>query len=435
MRRTLALETPKKIGKKVTLFGWVNGRRDYGKLVFIDLRDRSGLVQVVAGEEAADIRDEYVVKVEGVVQKRSKETINPDLKTGRVEVKAKQIEVLSEADELPIPVLEKGGAKTSLTKRLDWRWVDLRKPRNLLIFKVWTEMEAAMRKFWLDHGFVQIHSPKFMSSASESGGEVFEVEYFGKKAYLAQSPQFYKQMAMAAGFEKVFEIGPVFRANPSFTSRHDTEFTMVDVEMSFIKSHEDVMKSLEELIAFTIKSVKTKFGVEIKEVFGRKLIVPKLPFPRMTMKEAKELLSKAGKKSSKVDLNPEEERELGRMVKEKHNHEFVFVTEYPWEARPFYHMKKEEDSNLTKSFDLFWDGLEIVTGAQREHGYEALKEQAVERGLTLDPIKHYLDFFRFGCPPHGGFGLGPTRMLMRMLDIKNVREVTFLYRGVNKLTP
>lgn len=434
MERTLALETPKKIGKKVTLFGWVHSRRDYGKLVFIDLRDRSGIVQVVAGGEAGDIRDEFVVRVEGVVRKRSKETINPDLKTGKVEVKAETIEVLSEADKLPIAVLEKE-AKTSLAKRLDWRWLDLRKPKNLLIFKVWTEMEAAMRKFWLDRGFVQIHTPKFMSSASESGGEVFEVEYFGKKAYLAQSPQFYKQMAMAAGFEKVFEIGPVFRANPSFTSRHDTEFTMVDVEVSFIESHEDVMKSLEELIAFAIKSVKTKFGTEIKEVFGRELIVPKLPFPRVTMKEAKELLSKAGKKSSKADLNPEEERELGRIVKEKQNHEFVFVTEYPWETRPFYHMKKEEDPGLTKSFDLIWNGLEIVTGAQREHRYKILKEQAIEKGLTLGPIKHYLNFFKFGCPPHGGFGLGPSRMLMQMLNVKNVREVTFLYRGVNKLTP
>jgi nondiscriminating aspartyl-tRNA synthetase len=435
MRRTVVSDTPKKVGKQVNLLGWVNRRRDYGKLVFIDLRDRSGVVQIVAGEEAGDVRDEYVVKVEGVVRKRSRETVNPNLKTGRVEVKAKRIEVLSVADDLPIPVVEKGKTRTSLTKRLSWRWVDLRKPRNLLIFKIWTEMEAAMREFWLKHGFIQIYTPKLMSAPSESGSELFEVKYFGRKAYLAQSPQFYKQMAMAAGLERVFEIGPVFRANPSFTSRHDTEFTMIDAEISFIKSHEDVMESLEKLVTFVIKSVKNRFGDEIESTFGRELVVPKLPFPRVTMKEAKAFLNKVGKKSAKVDLSPGEERALGKIVNKKYNHEFVFVTEYPWEERPFYHMRKEENQDLTKSFDLLWGGLEIVTGAQREHRHEILRRQALEKGLTLGPIKHYLDFFRFGCPPHGGFGLGPTRMLMQMLDIKNVREVTYLYRGVKRLTP
>ena len=430
------METTKKVGKKVTLFGWVNGYRNYGKLVFLDLRDISGVVQVVAGGDATELRDEYVVRVDGMVVKRSKETVNPKLDTGSVEVKAQKVEVLSKAEDLPISVVEKGGVSTSLDKRLDWRWVDLRKPRNTLIFKIWTIMEQAFREYWTSNGYIEIHSPKFMSSPSESGAELFEVQYFKRKAYLAQSPQFYKQMAMASGFERVFEIGPVFRANPSFTSRHDTEFTGYDAEISFIESHQDVIAEEEKLLVYVLKKIKETFGEQIERTFGRDLGVPKIPFPQLTMKEAKKILAKLKVESKEGgDLSPEEERKISEYIKEKEGHEFVFVTEYPAEVRPFYHMRVENSPELTKSFDLLWNGLEITTGAQREHRYDVLVSQAKEKKVDLKPIKFYLDFFKYGCPPHGGFGHGPSRMLMKVLDIDNVREVTYLYRGPNRLSP
>ena len=436
MERTLISETVKKVGKKVKIFGWVHNRRDFGKLSFLDIRDISGIVQVVAGEEGKQLRSEFVVEIEGEVQKRKKDAVNPKLKTGEVEIKAQSLKILSEAADPVIPVMEKGEVETSLDKRLDWRWLDLRKPENALIFKVWTQMEHAFRQYWVDNRYLEIHSPKFMGAPSESGAELFEVKYFDRKAYLAQSPQFYKQMAMAAGFERVFEVGPVFRANPSFTSRHDTEFTGYDIEISFIDSHFEVMAEEERVLQFVIKALKDKYGKEIKETFGRELVVPKIPFPKVTMEEAKKILKSLKVPSERVgDLSPEEERKLSEYIQEKEGHEFVFVTDYPAEVRPFYHMRPAENPKLTKSFDLLWNGLEVTTGAQREHRYDVLVEQAKEKGLSTEPIQFYLDFFKYGCPPHGGAGLGPSRMLMKVLNIKNVREVTYLYRGVNRLTP
>ena len=275
-----------------------------------------------------------------------------------------------------------------------------------------------------------------MSTPSESGAELFEVKYFERKAYLAQSPQFYKQMAMASGFEKVFEIGPVFRANPSFTSRHDTEFTGYDIELSFIESHYDVMAEEEQWIAAMMKAAKEKYGEEIKRVFGREMVVPRIPFPKVTLAEAKATLKGLNVPSeSNGDLSPEEERQLGEYIKEKEGHEFVFITDYPKEFRAFYHMRYADNPMITKGFDLLFNGLEITTGAQREHRYDVLVEQAKEKGLTLDSITFYLNFFKYGCPPHGGLGFGPSRFLMKMLGLSNVREVTYLYRGVKRLEP
>ena len=299
-------------------------------------------------------------------------------------------------------------------------------------------VEHAMRVFWRSEGFIEIHSPKLMGSASESGAELFSVKYFDRTAYLAQSPQFYKQMAMAAGLGRVFEIGPVFRANPSFTTRHDTEFTSVDVELSWIESHEDVMSFEERWLRHVLTTVKDEFSDLIKATFNVEVVVPEIPFPRVTMDEAYEILNKASHRTgrdTKGDLDPEGERLLHQHIYEKTGHEFVFVTNYPAIVRPFYHMRYPDRPHITKSFDLLWKGLEITTGAQREHRYATLLKQAEEKGVKTESIKYYLDFFRYGCPPHGGFGFGLTRMLMVMLGLKNVREATYLYRGVNRLTP
>lgn len=445
MKRTLTKDTINKLGEEITLMGWVHARRDHGKLIFIDLRDRWGMVQVVFGpenkdllERANELRSEWVVAVEGKINERPKGMQNPDLPTGTVELHAEKLDILSTAEDPPIPITEteEGDNETELQKRLDWRWLDLRKPKKELIFQVWTAMEQGFREYWTANNYIEIHSPKFMGAPSESGAELFTVQYFDRKAYLAQSPQFYKQMAMAAGFERVFEVGPVFRANPSFTSRHDTEFTGYDAEISFVESHQDIIGELQNVIAHALKEVSKKYGPEIKKQYGRGLPVPKIPFPQITMKEAKQILAKMSIPSEKDgDLTPEEERKLGEYIHKKEGHEFIFVTEYPIAVRPFYHMRLESDQSLTKSFDLLWNGLEIVTGAQREHRYDILVKQAQEKGLNLEPIQFYLDFFKYGCPPHGGFGLGPSRMLMKIFDVANVREVTYLYRGVNRLTP
>ena len=293
-----------------------------------------------------------------------------------------------------------------------------------------------MREYWEEQGFLEIYSPKLMGTASESGSELFQLEYFGQQASLAQSPQFYKQMAMAAGMDRIFEIGPVFRANPSFTSRHDTEFTSVDVEISWIKSHEEVMQLEEVLLQYAIRKVAEVHGAEIKQQFGIDVVVPSIPFPRITLAEARRILAERGHViEHKADLDPAGERGVAEYIMEQFGHEFVFVTDYPIEVRPFYHRRHETDPTLTKSYDLLWKGLEITTGAQREHRVDVLTKQAADKNIPIESIKHYIDFFRYGCPPHGGFGLGLTRLLMIILDRKNVREVTYLYRGPNRLLP
>jgi aspartyl-tRNA synthetase len=235
----------------------------------------------------------------------------------------------------------------------------------------------------------------------------------------------------------VFEIGPVFRANPSFTSRHDTEFTSVDMELSWIDSHEDVMDVEERWLAHVLGAVAETHGERIRETFGTEVAAPTLPFPRVTLEHAKELLREAGHEPPGAghDLDPPSERKLSELIAEREGSEFAFVTDYPTTVRPFYHMRHEDDQDLTKSFDLLWRGIELTTGAQREHRYDRLLEQAEDKGVETDSIQYYLNFFRFGAPPHGGFGFGLTRLLMQMLAQDNVREVTFLYRGPHRLTP
>lgn len=425
------------IGEEVKIAGYVDTIRDQGNIKFIRIRDISGFVQVVftkhqpeAFELAGGLAIESVVEISGLAKEEKQATEG-------FEIEAKSIEVLSEAAPLPIPIMAKGDeGETEQSKRLDWRWIDLRKPQGILTFQVWTELEAGLREYWTQNQYIEVHSPKLISTASESGAEVFEVKYFDRKAYLAQSPQFYKQMAMAAGFERIFEVGPVFRAEPSFTSRHATEFTGYDGEISYISSHEEVMVEEEKAIAFALTRVKEKYGEKIKEVFGREVVIPSVPFPRITMKEAKKVLADMGVTSEKEgDLSPEEERKICEYAMNEFNHEFIFVTEYPVSVRPFYHMRSEEDDTLTKSFDLLWNGIEITTGAQREHRYDVLVKQAQEKGMDIESLQFYLNFFKFGCPPHGGFGMGPNRMMMKLLGIDNVRDMMFLYRGVKRLEP
>ena len=436
MTRTRIADLSEKVGEQVTIRGWVQVVRDQKRMQFLVIRDESGLAQVVVGkedpptelnEQVSSLTAESAVTVTGTV------VADERVKLGGLELQLDGLTVDSPAEpELPI------ASDSALDKRIDWRYLDLRRPDRRLIFEVQTTVEHAMREFWRREGFTEIHTPKMMGSASESGAELFKVEYFERTAYLAQSPQFYKQMAIAAGFGKVFEIGPVFRANPSFTSRHDTEFTSVDVELSWIDSHEDVIAFEEMWLAHVLGAVKDAHGEAIEATFETELLVPSVPFPRVTLEEAKELLREAGHDSvpgPEHDLDPPSERALSALIKQKHGHEFVFVTDYPTSVRPFYHMRYEDRPTVTKSFDLLWKGIELTTGAQREHRYEQLLVQARDKGVDPGPIQYYLDFFRFGAPPHGGFGFGLTRLLMQLLNQENVREVTFLYRGPNRLEP
>jgi nondiscriminating aspartyl-tRNA synthetase len=433
--RTLIRELREQVGEQATIRGWVHAIRDQKRMQFVIVRDETGLAQVVLAkqeppselnEALSALTAESAVTVTGTVVDDER------VKLGGLELRLEQLEVDSLAEpELPV------APDSALDKRIDWRYLDLRRPDRRLIFEVQTTVEHAMREYWRKEGFMELHSPKFMGSASESGAELFKVEYFERQAYLAQSPQFYKQMAMAAGFGKVFEVGPVFRANPSFTSRHDTEFTSVDVEISWIDSHEDVMAFEERWLAHVLAVVKDTHGEQISSTFATELTVPTVPFPRVSLEQAKQMLREAGHDAPGVghDLDPPSERALSALIKERDGHELVFVTDYPTSVRPFYHMRHADQPTLTKSFDLLWRGIELTTGAQREHRYEQLLAQAQEKGVEVEPIQYYLNSFRYGAPPHGGFGFGLTRLLMQMLGQENVREVTFLYRGPHRLEP
>lgn len=419
----------------VTVSGWVDTVRDQKKVQFVVLRDESGALQLVnpRNDATADVADIISSLSNGSFLTVTGELKHDErVKLGGIEVKVATIEVAGAAvPETPI------AEDSSVDKRLDWRFLDLRRPEQNLIFRVQTTFEHALRSWWVERDYIEIHTPKLMASASESRAELFEVGYFEGKAYLAQSPQFFKQMAQPAGFGKVFEIAPAFRADPSFTSRHATEFISIDAEISWISSHEDVMRMHEELLVAGLTAVKDKHGEEISAAFGVEVTVPSTPFPRIPLAEAKRIVAERGYVVPRADedMDPEGERQIAAYVKEELGSEFVFLTDYASSIRPFYHMRHEGDPSLTNSYDLIFNGVEISTGAQREHRIDVLEQQARQKGLDPEELGFYLDFFRYGVPPHGGFGMGLSRVIMLLLHQPSIREVTYLFRGPNRLTP
>ena len=420
-----------KLGERNKLQGFVENIRNKRTMAFLVLRDYSGRIQLTVEKEKypeiAALVDQLTV--ESVVTVEGEAVENSYVKLGGKEMLPDAMQIESIAEALPI------SKDAAIDSRMDYRWVDLRSDRNTLIFKAQTEMVGAMRNYLRERNFLEIHTPKLIGAASESGSDVFEVKYFDTKAYLAQSPQFYKQMAMASGFDRIFEVGPVFRAEKSFTNKHTTEFTGFDLEMSYITSFRDVMDMEAELLKAALEAVREKYGDQIKELFGQDVVVPTLPFPEMKLQDVyKELEERYGyivDDSEKNDLTTEAEHLCAKLSMDKFGHEFLFVTDYGPEKRAFYHMRDENGMPL--GYDLIWRGTEITTGAQREHRYEQLKAQAEEKGLGED-VKFYLEFFRYGCPPHGGFGLGIDRFTMLLLGIP-IKEVMFLFRGPNRLTP
>ena len=430
MKRTYIKDLKEHVGKEVSISGFVHTIRVQSKIIFIILRDITGLVQLVVMKEnanfdlAKDLSSESVIKISGTV-KEEKNAI------GGVEIHPDTLVVLSKSNpELPIPVVtKKGNEETEAPIRFDYRWLDLRKPEKAKIFKVWTMLEKGFRDYYLNNNFIQVYSPSFMSTPSETGAEVFEVKYFDRLAYLAQSPQFYKQMAIASGFEKVFMMGPIFRAEESFTTRHMTEFTGWDFEIGYIDSHHDIMDNEEGMIVSGMEAIKQAMP-------DLDITIPQRPFPRIPIVEAKKILKDRGFSSGEEhDLSPEEEKGIWEYVKETKNHDFVFITDYHKSKSAFYHMRHENDNDRSRRADLIYRGIEITTLAQREHRPEILEKQAIEKGMSLESLKDYLNFFRYGCPPHGGAGIGPARFIMKILDLPNVREATYLPRDVKRLNP
>ena len=444
MERTYIADIKNNLGKPVLVQGFVENLRDGKAMAFIVLKDITGKLQITVEKEKAEHLCESISKLtpDSVVSITGTAIENEFVKLNGIELIPDEIKIESIADALPImrkeiPATKKKKAveRSSIDQRIDYRWIDLRTDENQLMFKVQTVMVNAMRQFLLDRGFIEIHTPKLIGAASESGSEVFEVKYFDRSAYLAQSPQFYKQMAMASGFERIFEVGPVFRAEKSYTSKHTTEFSGFDFEFSYINSFRDVMKMEEELLTHMLKCVKEKYGDEIKELFGTEVIVPTTPFPVITLRELYAELEKefgyTVDESEKGDLTTDAERLSYDWVMKKYGHEFLFITDYSAEKRAFYHMRDE--NGVPQGYDLIWRGVEITTGAQREHRYDVLKAQAQEKGLDKD-VEFYLEFFKYGCPPHGGFGLGIDRMTMLMLGL-HIKEAMFIFRGPNRLNP
>ena len=425
--------------KEVIISGFVDEIRNLKWVQFVVLRDHTGKVQITiekseeANKELVEIVDNLTV--ESTLKVTGKVMDAPKVKMGGVEVIPSKIEVTSKnLGELPFNY--KDISTVNIDTRLDYRYIDLRSEKNILLFQIQSSLVRYMREYLYNNGFTEIHTPKLLGAASESGSEVFEVKYFDRSAYLAQSPQFYKQMALASGFGKVFEVAPCFRAENSNTSRHATEFTSFDVEFAYINDYNDVMNLEAEMLTYAFEKVSDLYKDKIKEVFDTEIVIPKMPFPKMRLEDVyKELEKRYDYKVSKSEMNDlttEAERLCYRLAQDKFDSEFLFVVDFPAEKRAFYHMR--DDKGILQGYDLIWRGVEITTGAQREHRYEEIVKSAKEKVLGKD-VEFYLDFFKHGCPPHGGFAIGVDRLTMLLLGIPSVKETEFLFRGPNRLAP
>jgi nondiscriminating aspartyl-tRNA synthetase len=434
MERTLIKDVfEKKEGESVLLKGWVYDKRDLKKVRFIVLRDVTGRAQIVGingetDQEIFDLMDkipkESVIELEGVL-KNSKQA------PGGKEINPTTINVISESEN-PLPIDISDHSKTELPLRLDSRFLDTRRKQTSAIFKIRSSIYKNIIDYFYENKFTIINTPKITTIGLESGAESFVVNYFNKKAVLAQSPQFYKQMFVMGGFERVLEIGQVYRAEKSHTTRHLTEFTGVDFEMGFIKDENDVMDMIEGMLKTILLKTKEERKEEL-ETLNIEIKVP-LSIPRISMENLKKILSEKGKKlKAEDDLDAEGERMIGEYILEKYGEEFVFVTNYPAIVRPFYHMRPEKDEKGTRSFDLLWKGVEVATGAQREHRLDVLKKQAEEKKVVIPEI--YESIFKFGAIPHGGVGFGLDRIIQRLLNLDNVREALLLPRDTDRLTP
>ena len=418
---------------QVTVSGWVKLSRVVGgKLAFITLRDREGSLQltlkadVTKGFDALkDVTPESVVSAHGKMVKGKQ-------KSGDMELLVEEFEVVSIA-ATPLPIDMTGTAPTALDKRLDHRFMDLRNPEVAAIFKIRSQINASIRDYLLKNNFIEMQTPKIAGAGAEGGSTVFKFKYYEKEAFLSQSQQFYKQFMMAAGFDRIFEIGPSFRAEKSHTKRHLAEFVQLDFEMAFIDSEEDVMKMLEGLLVYVTTDVAKKCSTEL-EILKKHITVPKHPFPRIPHAECIKMLQSAGSKiKAGEDIGSEDERVLGKVVKEKMGADAYFITQFPWDIRAFYTMKKE--NGLSTGFDLEFQGLEIVSGAQREHRFDHLVQNIKDKGLDPKDLEFYTWPFKHGMCNHGGFGLGIDRLTKELLQLDEVREAVLFPRTPERVLP
>ncbi len=423
------------IGKPCEICGFIDTVRSQKTMLFVILRDRSGKIQIAIdrkkmptlASQVDGLLSESVIKVSGTAVKMENVTL------GGIEFVPEKIEIQSRAENLPID------QNTAPELKLNYRWLDLRSDKNRLIFEIRTFVEQKMREFFIKEGFIEIHTPKITAQCSEGGAEVFSLDYFGQKAFLTQSPQFYKQMAIASGFEKVFEIGPYYRAENSFTSRHTSESTCVDFEIANIKDHYEIADFEERWILYVLSEVKKEYGEIIKVVFKTEVKLPKGQIPRFKLSEVFEIFEKVygikTPEAKKLDLDPDAEKLICDYASEHLGSELVFITDYPAEARAFYSKRKEDDPLISMSLDMLYRGWELNSGAMRENRYDVLKKQIEEKGINSEKMESYLQFFKYGCPEHGGIGLGIDRFVAKLLNLPSIKEAIFVFRGPNRLKP
>lgn len=433
MERTLISDTVNKIDRKVKVFGWVWARRDHGKIVFLDVSDRTGILQVVCqGNLAKGLRPQDVVSVEGIVAARPEKLVNRDLPTGTIELQAEKVEVLGKAEELPFD-FNVEELNLQLPTLLDYRSLTLRHPKVKAIFKIQEVVIDAFREALKKKEFVEFQAPVIIPQAAEGGSEVFEVKYFEHKAYLAQSPQFYKQI-MVGVFERVFAVNKTLRAEPSVTTRHLTEVTTLDAEFGFIDSWQDVVEMASYVINYIIKRVEKESA---EELIMHGATVPKVSdkIPQIKLREAQEIIFKRTKRDHRKepDLDPEDEREICRWSQDEHNSDLVIVTHYPVSKRPFYTFEDPEDPGYTLSFDIIGRGTEWLTGGQRINEFEKLEVNAKKWGVDLKKSELYMQAFKFGMPPEGGFSFGSERIVMHILGLANIREASLFPRDMERV--
>jgi len=421
--------------KKVLVMGWVEKIRDLGGLKFFLLRDRTGSVQVTL--KKGNVSDS-LIKTIGKLSREDCVSVTGAVKEsnqapGGMEIVPEKIEIVSKAKPLPIEIGEK--IETNLDKRLDWRSLDLRNPKNMAIFKIQSALVIGMQDYLIKEGFLQVFTPCMMGSPSESGADVFPVFYYNSEVYLRQDPQLHRQLLIAAGFDKIFDLGPSWRAEPSHTTRHLSEHRGMAPEMAFIKDEYDIIKLEEGLIVAALKNIVKTCKNEL-ELLEKKIQIPKTPFPVLRFPEIYNILEKLGKKIPfGEDYDRESELLLGQYVKEKYKSDFFFVNRFPFAAKPFYVMRVDDDPQWARSIDLIYKGVEQSSGGQREHRYEKIMEQAKLKKMNLAHLEWFTKFFQFGVAPHGGFCLGIERFTQQLLDLKNIREAVLFPRTPERYLP
>lgn len=437
--RTLTTETTNKTGEEVILKGFVEARRNMGKIAFFDLLDHKGMIQVVcvpaeldevSRENLKDIRPQWSLEIRGIVNERGEKQKNPNLPTGSVEVLAKEIKVLSRAESLPLDLEDE---TIGLETYLDFLPITLRNEKHRALFKIQAELVESFRAFLRSQNFTEFQCPKIVGDSTEGGANVFKMDYFGHKAFLAQSPQFYKQI-MVGVFERVFTVGNVYRAEEHATTRHLNEYTSLDLEFGMIKDHTDVMKLETEFLRYMLAHLDKTVERELKLLDYEKPLLPE-EIPSFTLRQVQELIKKETgvDHTAEPDLEPSEEKWISEYVKQNHNSDFVFVTHYPTAKRPLYTYPDEENPEFTKSFDLLFRGLEITTGGQRINDYEKLVENIKKWGLDPKNFEFYLQSFKYGMCPEGGLAIGLERLTANLLGLKNVKRATLFPRDLNRI--